>query len=201
MGFFPVLFSTPFLKNLWQLISFPEFLKPEILFHSCSGQFGAHNFVCEVRTIPSHMYRLSFICTDFSFYCIATESLNPTVSLRRSPLSLPTWIILLNQQTVTSCFISFQSLLWMSWKMKSQPSGLYGGIPTLWISTKLLFLSASPSPHGRIDCSFCVVQGHNLISHQGNIIIFLSGEQYRKYINLQINIFCMHSLYTPIHYF
>lgn len=85
--------------------------------------------------------------------------------------------------------------------MKSQPSGLYGGIPTLWISTKLLFPSASPSPHGRIDRSFCVVQGDNLISHQGNTIIFLSGEQYRKYINLQINIFCMHSLYTPIHYF
>lgn len=200
-GFFSVLFSTPFLKNLWQLISFSEFLKPEILFHSCSGQFGAHNCVCEVRTTRSHMYCLSFTYTDFTFYCIATESLNPTVSLHRSPLSLPTWIIMLNQKTVTSCFISFHSLLWMSWKMKSQPSGLYGDIPSLWISTKLLFPSASPSPRRRTDCSFCVVQGDNLISHQGNTIIFLSGEQYRNYINLQINFFCMHSFYTLIHYF
>lgn len=62
---FSVLLSTPFLKkntkHLQHLVSFYEFLKPEILFHSCSDQFRAHHSLRGARTLPSHVYNLAFI--------------------------------------------------------------------------------------------------------------------------------------------
>lgn len=195
--FFPVLFSTPFLKKTPKTptIIFSEFLNSEILFPSYSGKatakFRAHHIVCKVRTVPLFRY------TDFTCYCIITESLNPTALL----LSLPTWIILLNQQTLTLCFIYFTVYcVYLENLSLSQVDSVkvcfHSEFQPNYSSTLLPSLSS-----GELTVPFVLYRVITRLPTREAQLIFLSDEEYRNYTNLQINIFCIHSLFTPILYF
>lgn len=98
----------------------------------------------------------------------------------------------MNQKSATSCFISFHSLLYLYLENWSPSQRTPSGKP-LWTSTKILLYLCFPlSLHsGDLTTPFMLCTLTTWLATRKRKLNCLSDTQYRNYINLWINIFCI----------